>query len=135
MAITPAQVILLHVIVTLNLLKYSVINRIKSLLYPLLNWRTSVKLSDFKLMETTMPKGVQVVLDFDKYELSIVQNEMSYGNKKGLYEIAVFKDAVQTELPGVTNEGDTVKGFLTEKDVDSIIKKLYLITGKQPVQI
>ena len=94
-----------------------------------------MKLSDFKLMKTTMPKGVQVLLDFDAYELSIVQNEVSYGNQKGLYEIAVFKDAMQTELPGVTNEGDTVKGFLTEKDVDSIIKKLYLITGKQPVQI
>ena len=94
-----------------------------------------MKLSDFKLMETIAPKGVQVVLDFDSYELSIVQNEMSYGGRQGKYEIAVFKDAVQTELPGVTNEGDTIKGWLTEKDVDSIIKKLYLITGKQPVQI
>jgi hypothetical protein len=86
-------------------------------------------------METTAPKGVQVVLDFDTYELSIVKNEVSYGGKQGQYEIAVFKDAIQTELPGVTNEGDTVKGWLTEKDVDSIIKKLYLITGKQPVQV
>jgi len=95
-----------------------------------------MQLKDFEMMPTETPNGVQAVLKFgDAYELSIVQNEISYGNKKGLYEIAVFKDAMQTELPGVTNEGDTVKGFLTEKDVDSIIKKLYLITGKQPVQI
>lgn len=94
-----------------------------------------MKLSDFKMMETTAPKGVQVLLDFGKYDLSIVQNEASYGNKQGLYEIAVFEDVNQVELPGITNEGDTVKGFLTVPDVDTIIKKMYLITGQQPVQI
>lgn len=95
-----------------------------------------MKLSDFELMETTAPKGVQVLLQFgDKYDLSIVQNEVSYGNKQGLYEIAVFSDMNQVELPGVTNEGDTVKGFLNENDIDTIIKKMYLITGQEPVQI
>jgi len=92
-------------------------------------------MSDFELMETEMPKGVQAILDFGKYELSIVQNESSYGNKQGLYEIAVFKDSEQCELPGVTTEGDTVKGFLTESDVDVILKKMYLITGQEPQQI
>ena len=86
-------------------------------------------------MPTEMPKGVQAILDFGKYELSIVQNESSYGNKQGLYEIAVFKDNEQCELPGVTEPGDTVKGFLTEDDVDCIIKKLYSITGVEPKQI
>lgn len=94
-----------------------------------------MKLSDFKLMKTQFPNGVQTVLDFGKYELSIVCNEMSYGNKQGLYEIAVFEDAMQTELPGITAVGDTVKGWLTETDVDTIIKKLFLVTGQQPQQI
>jgi hypothetical protein len=92
-------------------------------------------MSDFELMETEMPKGVQAILDFGKYELSIIQNESSYGNKQGLYEIAVFKDSEQCELPGVTEPGDTVKGFLTEEDVNGILKKMYLITGKMPQQV
>ena len=33
------------------------------------------------------------------------------------------------------NEGDTVKGWLSEKDVDTIIKKMYTITGKEPEQV
>ena len=94
-----------------------------------------MKMNNIKMMPTEMPKGIQAILDFGKYELSIVQNESSYGNKQGLYEIAVFKDNEQCELPGVTAEGDTVKGFLTENDVDVILKKMYLITGQEPQQI
>ena len=33
------------------------------------------------------------------------------------------------ELPGITDEGDPVKGWLTINDVNSIIKKLTSITG------
>ena len=94
-----------------------------------------MKLEDFQLLETDVPKGVQAVVDFGKYELSIINNESSYGNKQGLYEIAVFKDGEQIELPGITNEGDTVKGFLTPSDVDAILTKMYTITGKEGVQI
>ena len=95
-----------------------------------------MKLSNFKMMETKSPNGVQVILRFGgKYDLSIVQNEFSYGNKQGLYEIAVFEDMDQVELPGITAQGDTVKGWLTEKDVDTIIKKMHTITMETPVQI
>ena len=94
-----------------------------------------MKLKDFQLLETDVPKGVQAVLDFGKYELSIVRNVFSYGGKQGLYEIAVFEDARQIEMPGVTAEGDTVKGWLTESDVDAIIVKLYTVTGTTPRQI
>jgi hypothetical protein len=94
-----------------------------------------MKLANFKLMETEMPKGVQAVLAFDNYELSIVKNEVSYGNKQDLFEIAVFKDGEQKEMPGITNEGDTVKGFLTTEEVDAIISKMFFITGKEPTQI
>jgi len=86
-------------------------------------------------METDTPKGVQAVLDFGKYELSIVQNEISYGNRKGLYEIAVFSEGNQVELPGITSPGDSVKGFLTESDVDAILTKMHTITGTEGKQL
>jgi hypothetical protein len=86
-------------------------------------------------LETDVPKGVQAILEFSNYELSIVKNEASYGNKQGLFEIAVFKDGEQKELPGITNSGDTVKGWLTESDVDAIISKMYFLTGTTPRQI
>ena len=94
-----------------------------------------MKLADYKMLSTEMPKGVQAILDFGDYELSIIQNESSYGNKQGLYEIAVYKGSDQVEMPGITAEGDTVKGFLTEEDVNGILKKMYLITGKMPEQV
>ena len=94
-----------------------------------------MQLADFEMMETTMPKGVQAILNFGNYELSIVKNEMSYGNKSGLFEIAVFKDGDQVELPGITNQGNTVKGFLTESEVDAIILKMHTITNRIPRQI
>ena len=84
--------------------------------------------ADIPFKETTMPKGIQALLSFGgDYELSIVKNESSYGNHKGLYEIAVFKDNDQVELPGITREGDTVKGFLSENDVEGIIEKMEAI--------
>jgi hypothetical protein len=75
--------------------------------------------------------GKQAVIPFGDYELSIVSHSSSYGGKNGLYEIAVFKDVDQVELPGITEAGDTVKGFLTEAGVMSIIKKMMTITKKE----
>jgi hypothetical protein len=94
-----------------------------------------MKLKDFQLLETSTLKGVQAILDYGEYELSIVNNEASYGNKQGLYEIAVFKGNEQFELPGITSKDDTVKGWLTESDVDAIIKKMFFLTGTTPRQI
>lgn len=99
-----------------------------------------MKMANFKPKKTEIPKGIQIILDFGNYHLSIIQNQVSYGARNGLYEIAVFnsQDGVaseMTQLPGITNVGDTVKGNLTESEVDTIIKKLYAITRKQPVQI
>lgn len=94
-----------------------------------------MKLVNFKPVKTKAPEGTQVILDFGNYQLSVVSNTFSYGGADGLYEIAVFKNGSQQELPGVTNTGDTVKGYLTETDVDLILKKMYIITGKEPVQV
>tara|TARA_Y100000385_G_C13105598_1_gene647496 strand:+ start:4541 stop:4822 length:282 start_codon:yes stop_codon:yes gene_type:complete len=86
--------------------------------------------NDITFNETLMPKGIQAKIRFGGYDLSIVQNEVSYGGRQGLYEIAIFKGDGQVEMPGITEEGDTVKGFLTESDVESIIKKMYTVTGQ-----
>lgn len=93
-----------------------------------------MKFADFEPKETKIPDGIQVLLDFGEYELSIIKNESSYGNKQGLYEIAVFKGGDQVIMPGITAEHDTVKGYLTTEEVDAIIKKLYSATGTTPRQ-
>jgi hypothetical protein len=80
-------------------------------------------------------KGIQLVLDFKKYELSVVQHEGSYGGPQGLYEIMVSVAGRGVELPGITAEGDTVKGFLTLEEVSGICKKLSTITGNDPVKV
>jgi hypothetical protein len=96
---------------------------------------SKMKLKNLDMLQTISPMGVQAIVDFGKYELSIVQNEMSYGNKQGLYEIAVFSEGNQVELPGITSPGDSVKGFLTESDVNAILTKMHTITGTEGTQI
>ena len=98
-----------------------------------------MKLADFKWMTKQQHKrlvgeaGGQIILNFGNYELSIIDD--GYGGKQGLYEIGVFKDGGMKELPGITAYGDSVKGYLTETDVDAIIKKMYTLTGTTPRQI
>ena len=84
------------------------------------------KFEDIKFTETTMPKGIQALIAFGEYELSIICNEGSYGGKNGgtLYEIGVFKGDKMVELPGITEPNDTVKGWLNEEKVMTIIKKM-----------
>jgi hypothetical protein len=82
------------------------------------------------------PNGVQAFVNFGKYKLSIVKHDWSYGGKKGLYEIGVFgTDGNMVELPGVTHEGDTVKGFMTEDDVMITIKKMFTLTATEPKNV
>ncbi len=84
--------------------------------------------------------GKQAILDFGKYQLSIICNEMSYGGKSGLYEIGVFKDyATEDEkmvpLPGITNDNDAIAGYLTSDNVNGIMQKMFLITKNTPIQL
>ena len=94
-----------------------------------------MKFKDIKFNSTDLPQGIQALLKFGAYELSIVKSDFSYGGKQGLYEIAVFKGDGQVELPGITEQGDTVKGFLSESEVEAIIKKMHLVSGADPEQI
>lgn len=79
--------------------------------------------------------GVQAIIEFGQYELSVVKHSMSYGGRKGMYEIAVFEGNNQVELPGITQEGDTVKGFLCEEGLNVIFKKMTTVTGSMGTQV
>lgn len=100
-----------------------------------------MKFNEVEMLPMDQPyNGVQAILDFGDYHLSIVKHEHSYGGAQGKYEIGVFKsqDGVATdmvELPGITAPGDTVKGFLADYEVEATIKKMFAITGKEPVQV
>jgi|TARA_B110000858_G_scaffold36176_1_gene40565 hypothetical protein len=89
---------------------------------------------DIKFNKTDHPNGVQALVSFGDYSLSIVKNNFSYGGDKGLYEIAVYQQDSQIELPGITRKGDTVKGFLSSDEVVGIVKKMHLVTGAEPEQ-
>jgi hypothetical protein len=97
-----------------------------------------LELSSFEMIKNTEDYlgSHQCVLSFgDEYELSIISGKGAYSTETAPYEIAVIKHGNLVEMPGITDEDDTVKGYLTEADVGVIIKKMYLITGKSPVQI
>jgi len=86
-----------------------------------------MKFSDLNFHE--LYDGVQAVMGIGDYELSVVKHSSSYGGKQGLYEIMVSDGINGVSLPGITNDGDSVKGYLTEDDVSSIMKKLAIIEG------
>ena len=101
-----------------------------------------MKFSDVKMLPMGQPykNGTQAILDFGEYHLSIVKHDHSYGGTQGKYEIGVFKsqDGVASdmvELPGITAPGDTVKGYLSDYEIDATIKKMFAITGNDPVQV
>ena len=101
-----------------------------------------MRFKDIKMLDQGKPhvNGKQAIIDFGKYKLSIIRNDMSYGGKSGMYEVGVFKDwgteeEKLCELPGITTEGDTVAGYLTASNLDAILQKMYLITAKEPIQI
>lgn len=96
-----------------------------------------LELKSFEMIEKVdMPGQYQCVLDFDdNVQLSIITGKYTYGGDRGLYEIAVFKDGDFAGLPGIVDVGEQVRGYLTESEVDVIIKKIYILTGKTPSQV
>ena len=95
-----------------------------------------LKLKDVKWDNTTTPTGVAATIGFgNEYKISIIQNDISYGGDKGLYEIAVLHKDEFTSLPGITNPNDTVAGYLTEDSVNKILLKMYTLTKRTPLQI
>ena len=86
------------------------------------------------------------VIDFGNYILSIVQNDRSYGMSVGMFEIGCFSKDPDTgyastmiSIPGITEEGDTIKGWLTFDYVDKLVRQLEFealtVHNFKPVQI
>lgn len=94
-----------------------------------------MKVADIKFSKYL--DGVSARLNFGHINLSIVSHSGSYGGKQGFYEIGVFDDSNKKmiELSGITNSGDTVKGWLSENDVDDVISKIQTRTGTNPILI
>ena len=87
------------------------------------------KVSDYQMFDGDL-KGSEYggEIDFDNgYGLSIVKHKSSYGGTKGLFEIMLTRNGNPYSLPPITEDGDTVKGFLTKKEVDSIISDVELL--------
>lgn len=82
-------------------------------------------ISDYNLFKDDSLKGSEYggEIEFDNgYGLSIVRHENSYGGKKGLFEIMLLRNGEPYSLPPITNEDDTVNGFLTQNAVNDIIE-------------
>ena len=74
-----------------------------------------------------MPK--QRIINFGPdYKLSIVDEQ----NSSDRFELAVFYKDRMVEMPGITDQESTVTRFRTTRDVQCIMKKMFLITGKMP---
>ena len=65
--------------------------------------------------------GLQALIDFDSYQLSVVQHSGSYGGDQGLWEIGVFKGSDMVELPPVTVEGDIISEETISEEDDSLL--------------
>lgn len=94
-----------------------------------------MKLADFEMIEKDyLPGGFQSLLSFgEHHQLSVICGEGAYGSDTAPYEIAVFINGDFANLPGIVE--DDIKGYLTEDEVNTIIKKLHTITKAIPVQI
>ena len=83
------------------------------------------KVSDYLLFKEESLKGSEYggEIEFDNgYSLSIVRHDGSYGGKKGLFEIMLLRNGEPYSLPPITNEEDTVSGFLSQSAVEELIE-------------
>lgn len=74
--------------------------------------------------------GIQYIAKFDNgYGASIVQHSFSYGNERGLWELAVTMyskpdEPEEYELCYTTPITDDVIGYLTEAEVNEILEEI-----------
>ena len=75
---------------------------------------------EFEIMTDEFMSGIKARIYFDNvYGASVVSHTMSYGGKKGLYELAVLKDD-ELHYANPIADGD-VRGFLTEDAVSDLL--------------
>ena len=83
-------------------------------------------MEDFKtLPNKPYSGGIQYIAKFpNNYGASIIRHSFSYGNKLGLYELAVLKDG---HICYDTTITDDVIGDLTEENVNNTLAKIALL--------
>ena len=87
------------------------------------------KVSDYQMFDGDL-KGNEYAgeVDFDNgYGLSIISHKTSYGGDRGLFEIMLIRNGQPYSFPPITEEGDTIKGFLTKEKVEEIIQDVELL--------
>jgi hypothetical protein len=73
-------------------------------------------------MNKSTTKRYHVIHEFaNGYGASVVSNELSYGGKQGLYELAVLKN---DEICYDTPIADDVIGYLTMDDVEELLTEI-----------
>ena len=84
------------------------------------------KITKFDLLtfkDTKVPKGISAIVEFPNgWGASIIQNDVSYGGKSGLFEIAVLDS--KGDINSQTDITDDVCGWCDEKDVDRILSAI-----------
>ena len=79
-------------------------------------------------MSKSTPKTLVGTYNFDNgYGASVIMNDISYGGKNGLYEIAVLHSGYICYDTEIT---DDVIGHLTLTEVDGILEQISNLTPK-----
>jgi len=93
-----------------------------------------MKIENFIMVPPTVGTYGQILLDFGKYQLSVINDECRASGDRNFFEIAILENPGGfVRLPGITE--DDVRPYMTSIEVNSVIKKLYYITKQAPVQI
>ena len=83
--------------------------------------------NDLKFKDLLSMDGIQAIVKFkNNYGASIVKHSGSYGNKQGLYELAVIKydENGDWDIVYDTPITDDVLGYLTEDDVTNYLTQI-----------
>ena len=70
--------------------------------------------------------GIQRVYRFEgsRYSASVVQHDISYGQREGLWELAVRYDDRVVDSPITAHLDDTVIGWLSEDEVQNLLAQI-----------
>jgi hypothetical protein len=82
---------------------------------------------DLKFTDTEFGNGIQSIVKFDNnYGASVVKHDYSYGNKQGLYELAIIKydENGDWDLCYDTPITNDVLGYLNEAEVTTYLMQI-----------
>jgi hypothetical protein len=82
---------------------------------------------DLKFTDAEINNGIQSIVKFENnYGASVVKHEYSYGNKQGLYELAIIKydENGDWDLCYDTPITSDVLGYLSEAEVTTYLMQI-----------